>query len=88
MSKQIEISDETYRVVEATLAASGEAVNVDQYVDRAVNRHLFFETVREIREQNQGVDPDVLQQEIDEAVEAVRAERRKELEAKLGADRS
>jgi len=88
MSKQIKISDETYRVVAETLAASGEPVNVDQYVDRAVNRHLFFETVREIREQNKDVDPEALQQEIDEAVEAVRDERRKELEAKLSADRS
>jgi len=88
MGKQIEISDETYRVVEATLAARGDAANVDEYVERAVNRHLFFETVREIREKNKDIDPDQLQQEIDEAVEGVRAERRKELEAELGADRS
>jgi hypothetical protein len=88
MGKQIEISDETYRVVEATLAARGDAANVDEYVERAVNRHLFFETVREIREKNKNIDPDQLQQEIDEAVEGVRAERRKELEAELGADRS
>lgn len=88
MTQQINISDETYRVVEATLAARGEVANVDEYVDRAVNRHLFFETVREVREKNKDVAPEVLQKEIDEAVDAVRAERRKELEAKLSADRS
>lgn len=88
MSKQIEISDETYLGIETMLANRGEAMAVDQYVDRTVNRYLFFETVREVKERNKDIAPEVLQQEIDEAVAAVRAERRQQLEAKLGADRS
>lgn len=78
MSKQIEISDETYRGIETMLANRGEAMAVDQYVDRTVNRYLFFETVREVKKRNKDIAPEVLQQEIDEAVAAVRAERRQE----------
>jgi hypothetical protein len=81
MSKQIEISDETYQGIKTMLASRGDAMPVDQYVDRTVNRYLFFETVREIKERNKDVPPEVLQREIDEAVAAVRADRRQGLES-------
>jgi len=70
------------------LASRGDAVNIDDFVARTLQRTLFFDLVREVQERNKDVDPAVLQQEIDEAVAAVRDERRKEMEANLSADRS
>ena len=78
MSQQINISDETYRDVQAMLASSGETVDVDAFVDRTLQKRLFFETVRRIQDRNEDVDPDVLQQEIDEAIADVRDARRKD----------
>jgi len=88
MAQQINISDETYRDVEAFLASRGDTVDIDAFVNRTLQRTLFFDLVREIQERNKDVDPAVLQQEIDEAVASVRDERRKEMEANLSADRS
>ena len=73
---QIELSDQTIRDVQALLAKRGEGVDVSGFVDRTLQRALFFETVREVKQQNAGVDPAKLDQLIDEAVEAVHAERK------------
>jgi hypothetical protein len=73
---QIELSDQTIRDVQALLAKRGEGVDVSAFVDRTLQRALFFETVREVKQQNIGTHPDELDRLIDEAVEAVRAERR------------
>ena len=72
---QIQLPDETIRDVQAMLAKRGENGDVSEYIDRTLQRALFFETVREIKRQNAGVDPDELDRLIDDAVEAVRAER-------------
>ena len=81
MTQQINISDETYRDVQAFLANRGESVDVDEFVNRTLQRTLFFELVEKIQDRNKNVDPEVLQQEINEAVKAVRAERRQEFES-------
>ena len=60
------------------LASTGEAMNVDEYVNRTLNRDLFFKTVRDIKAQTKDVDPDKLDAIIEEAVDAARAERRKQ----------
>ena len=73
---QIELSDQTIRDVQALLAKRGERVDVSAFVDRTLQRALFFETVREVKRQNAGVDPDELDRLIDEAVEAVRSDRK------------
>ncbi len=73
---QIELSDQTIRDVQALLAKRGEGVDVSTFVDRTLQRALFFETVREVKQQNTGTDPDELDRLIDEAVEAARADRR------------
>lgn len=88
MSQQINISDETYRDVQAMLAGSDEPVDVDAFVDRTLQKRLFFETVRKVQDRNKDVDPDVLQQEIDEAIAEVRAARRKDTGTSPGANRS
>ena len=72
---QIELPDQTVRDLQALLAKRGENRDVSQYIDRTLQRALFFETVREVKRQNAGVDPDELDRLIDEAVEAVRSER-------------
>lgn len=73
---QIQLPDQTIRDVQAMLAKRGENGDVSDYIDRTLQRALFFETVREVKRQNAGVDPDELDRLIDDAVEAVRAERR------------
>lgn len=72
---QIELSDQTVRDVQAMLAKRGTNGNVSQYIDSTLQRALFFETVREVKRQNADVDPEQLDRLIDEAVEAIRAER-------------
>ena len=88
MSQQINISDETYRDVQAMLASSGETVDVDAFVDQTLQKRLFFETVRKVQYRNKDVDPNVLQKEIDAAIADVREARRKESGSSPGANRS
>lgn len=70
---RIELPDKTVRDVEAMLAKRGENGNLSEFIDRTLQRTLFFETVREVKRQNAGVDPRELDRLIDEAVQAVRA---------------
>jgi len=72
---RIDIPDKTVRDVEALLAKRGENGNVSEFIDRILQRALFFETVREVKRQNAGIDPQELDRLIDEAVEAARANR-------------
>ena len=72
---RIELPDKTVRDVEAMLAKLGDSGNVSEFIDRTLQRALFFETVREVKRQNSGVDPQELDRLIDEAVKAVRAKR-------------
>jgi Arc/MetJ-type ribon-helix-helix transcriptional regulator len=74
---RIELPDQTVRDVEAMLAQRGERSDVSAFVDRTLQRALFFEAVREVKKQNAGVDASVLDQLIDEAVKAARSERGK-----------
>src|SRR3990172_2621325 len=74
---QIELPDQTVRDVEAMLAMRGEQGDVSAFVNRTLQRALFFETVREVKHRNAGVDPDELDRLIDEAVVAVRSERKR-----------
>lgn len=73
---QIELPDQTVRDVQDMLAKRGENGNIAQYIDRTLQRALFFDTVREVKRQNAHVEPDELDRLIDKAVEAVRSERR------------
>ena len=52
---QIELPDQTIRDVQAMLAKRDERTDISQYVDRTLQRALFFDTVREIKSQNAGV---------------------------------
>jgi Arc/MetJ-type ribon-helix-helix transcriptional regulator len=72
---RIELPDKTVRDVEAMLANRGENGDVSEFIDRTVQRALFFETVRDVKRQNAGADPQELDRLIDEAVQAARADR-------------
>jgi hypothetical protein len=49
---QVELPDKTIRDTEAMLAKRGQNGNVSEFIDRTLQRALFFETVRDIRRQN------------------------------------
>jgi Arc/MetJ-type ribon-helix-helix transcriptional regulator len=72
---QVELPDKTVRDVEAMLAKRGQNGNVSEFIDRTLQRALFFETVRDVKRQNACADPQEIDQLIDEAVAAARAER-------------
>jgi len=69
---RIELPEQTVREVEALLAKRGESGDVSEFIDRTLQRTLFFETVREVKSQNAGVETSQLDQLIDEAVKAAR----------------
>lgn len=71
---QVEIPDQTVRDIQAMLAKRGQNGNVSQFIDKTVQRALFFDTVREVKRQNAGIDPDELDRLINEALKAARAE--------------
>jgi hypothetical protein len=68
----IELSDQTIRDLQSLLAKRGES-DVTAFVNRTLQRAVFFDTVREVKRQNASVDPEELDRLIDEAVEAARA---------------
>ncbi|MEM9352890.1 MAG: ribbon-helix-helix domain-containing protein [Planctomycetota bacterium] len=72
MTKEIHIPDETYRGLKALLSSRGKDIDVDEFVNRTLNRAIFFETVRGVRAKTKSADPDELDQLIDEAVETAR----------------
>ena len=74
---RIELPDQTIREVELMLAKRGEAADVPAFIDRTLQRALLFETVREVKRQNAGADPEKVDQLINEAVEAARSEQNK-----------
>jgi hypothetical protein len=57
------------------LAKRGQNGNVSEFIDRTLQRALFFETVRDIKRQNTSANPQELDRLIDEAVAAARSGR-------------
>jgi hypothetical protein len=72
---QVELPDKTIRDVEAMLAKRGQNGNVSEFIDRTLQRALFFETVRDIKRQNTSANPQELDRLIDEAIAAARSGR-------------
>jgi Arc/MetJ-type ribon-helix-helix transcriptional regulator len=75
INMQVDLPDKTVRDVEAMLAKRGENGNVSEFIDRTLQRALFFETVRDIKRQNADAEPKQLDRLINEAVAAARADR-------------
>ena len=72
---QVDLPDKTIRDVEAMLAKRGQNGKVSEFIDRTLQRALFFETVRDVKRQNAGADPQEIDRLIDDAIAAARAER-------------
>jgi hypothetical protein len=72
---QVELPDKTIRDVEAMLAKRGQNGNVSEFIDRTLQRALFFEAVRDVKRQNASANPQELDRLIDEAVAAARSGR-------------
>jgi len=68
------IPEETDRSVRSYLARTGgKKGDLSKYVDRAVRRAVFWDTVAAIQERNTDLSPEEAQALADEALEAVRA---------------
>ncbi len=68
------ISEETDRSVRSYLARTGgKKGDLSKYVDRAVRRAVFWDTVDAIQERNRDLSPEEAQALADEALKAVRA---------------
>ena len=76
------ITPTTYQVVRKMMEEegipSGDNQQVSEYVQKLVARESFFRVVDRIQERNKGVDPEIIQQEVNQTVEEVRAEHRKQ----------
>lgn len=69
----IDLPDSTIRDIEAMLRHRSDTIDVTTYINKTVRRALFFETVRDVHQQNAGADPASVQSLVDEAVSATRA---------------
>lgn len=70
------IPDETDRALRSFLARTGgKKGDLSRVVDEAVRRHVFDQTVREVKERNADADQDGLLELIDQETDAVRADR-------------
>lgn len=70
------VPEETDRMVRRHLAdTGGKKGDLSKFVDRAVRRAIFWETVNMIQERNKDLSPEEAQRLADEAVAEVRASR-------------
>lgn len=73
MPQKIEIPDSTFRALEELLAEQGGG-DISEFVNRTLQKRLFFDTVSKVQKANSDASPEEMQQAIDEAVDAIRAE--------------
>lgn len=72
----VTIPDKTDRLVRSHLARRGlKKGDLSLFVDRALRRAVFWETVEAVHEHNRDVDPAEIEEAVDRAVEESRADR-------------
>lgn len=72
----LSIPDTTDRAVRTYLASTGrQDDDLSRIVDEAVRRHLFDQTVREVKGRNADLDQEMLRDLVDQETDAVRAGR-------------
>ena len=72
VSKQADLAVRTF------LGSQGmKKGDLSKFIEEAVRWRVFSRTVQDIKTRNTGIDPDELQQLVDNALSQVRAERRK-----------
>jgi len=70
------VPDETDRALRSFLARTGgKKGDLSRVVDEAVRRHVFDETVREVKKRNADADQEALLDRIERETDAVRAGR-------------
>lgn len=78
----ITVDEQTDRAIRTHLARSGgKKGDLSKFVTRAARQAAFWETVDQVRENNRGVDPSLIESEVDEALAEVRAARREDHDA-------
>ena len=75
---KIEVPDKTAEEVQAMLARQGEDPDVEAFVQRTLAKRLLFETVSQVREGNDDVEAEEIQDAVDEAVSEVRASNKRQ----------
>lgn len=76
----IKVSKHTDLALRTFLGSKGmKKGDLSKFIEEAVRRRVFDETVRDIKARNADTDPDELQAIIDETVQEVRAEKRAKL---------
>jgi hypothetical protein len=71
----IKVSSETDLALRTFLGARGmKKGDLSRFVEEAVRWRVFDQTVQDVKQRNQGLPPEALEQAIDEAVRAVREE--------------
>jgi hypothetical protein len=72
----IKVSKETDLTLRTFLGSRGmKKGDLSKFIEEAVRRHVFHRTVQDIKARNADINPDELQQIIDNAVREVRADR-------------
>lgn len=69
----VKVSRETDQAVREQLASEA-GKDLSRYVEELVNRELLRQTVAEIHAHNAGVDPDLIEREIEQALAETRKE--------------
>jgi Ribbon-helix-helix domain len=73
----LKVSKEIDLVVRTYLGSQGmKKGDLSKFIEEAVRWRVFNRTVQDIKARNAGVDPDHLQELVDEALAEVRADRR------------
>jgi len=73
---QVTIPEQTDRMVRAHLTRRGvKESDLSGYVDRALRRAVFWDTLDAVREQNRQVDPAEIEQAVNQAMDETRADR-------------
>jgi hypothetical protein len=70
----LHVQDELDSQVRSHVAKHGGGT-LTEYVEKAVRRQMFWDTVETIRTRNADVDPQTIEAEVNQAVDEVRANR-------------
>lgn len=68
------VSDELDKQVRSHLSDHGDW-GFSDFIDKAVRRQILRDTIRDIRERNADLDPQLIEEEVNRAVEEARADR-------------
>jgi prevent-host-death family protein len=71
-------------IIERAGKPMGVVIPMDRYRSIEATRERLWRMIEDLRQQNAGVDPDQIERDVKAAVEAVRAEKRRARQARVG----